>query len=1585
MTRFKKNILAGLFLFLPLAGLLAFVGCNSRAGLPVAPVRVANLTVSVPIPSSARASLLSASSNEILYNLSPTVAGSAPVTGKFGPFSTSGVSGTVDFTIQLTTGLAGSQILALQLNDATTHSPLAIGASALTITSGGANTTVELGSVIRNCYFVSNMPVSGTTYSFDTNTQGPVTTGDVSFGPGATGFEISDVSVQNNIAYMGNGNLVNYAYVPPVTQFWTTSLGAKGVLDIAAGDVFCIHLSSGAHVWLQVVNPGVYNSIAPTFRFRLNRNLNYYAYDPTTCDWNGRTPTPTFTPTNTATPTISSTATNSPTITPSNSPTNTPTITVTSSFTNTTTNSPTATNSNTATNTPTSTVTNTSTNTPTATATGTITAGIANITANIDGAPVIGNTTGGTDNYTEPISIFNSVSLGSSFHPLAPALTVGSYTVYNYGIGAPDMAYQFTLSSPKSLFVSLCGASFDTLLYIRTNPTDPNTTVAFNDDSNFCGNGGTSSSLVTGILQPGTYYVIVDGYQSGEEGTYSLSLSTFNPICGLSPVSAPVPEVEPNNDDSNFSNATDLGTVSANADLVGKGHASFFLDSADVWHFHTSADGAAHTVALDCFDNGTGKAIVGFDLYSFDGTYYTLIDSSNDNGEPNQVTDTLMAGDYYVAVYAMDSGASEADYHLVVQTGPMPTLTVTDTPTVTETPAGTDTYTPTLSETPTATNSPTITLTPTVTSIPSDITANIDGLPVTGDTTGLPDSYNDNGFGNGSSDIAYSFTLASPKSLFISLCGSTNIYTSLYVRTNPSDPNTDIAFDESSACGYPSQLVTGTLQAGVTYYVIVDGYGYGNYYGPFTLSLATFNITCSLLPVSAPVTEVEPNNDDSTFTNATNLGTVSNGTDAVGVGRVNEFGDIVDVWHFTAATDMGVDTISLDCFDDGTGKARVGFDIYDPSGNLVAVSPDGDPLDQVIQVLPAGEYYVAVYSWDTTIPNASYRLVVQGGPASTSPTPTPTITSTVTDTPTLTPTLTITPTPPAPADITSSIDGAPVTGDTTGLADKYNQFIFADSHDYGSGSPDVAYKFTLSAPKNLYIVANTSFSGSLYLRTNPADPSTTFAFDQYFNYIDSYPALVTGTLPAGTYYVIVDGYGSGNFGTFSLSLSTFTPACSLSPLSAPVTAVEPNNDPSFLKTNFLGTVSNGTDAVGKGNVYYYFDKVDNWHFKTGTNGGTYVISLDCFDDGNGKFAPQFQVFNSHRQSIGSSSGGATLVQYNGFLPTGDYYVQVTANNYGAPSGGYRLVIQGFPPPTATFTATATNTPTITPTPLTPLTFFGSQGTGLGYLANPFGLAVNSAGTTVYVSDYNNNYVQVFTGGGSSYAATSQWGSYGTGQFNFYNPHGLALDSAGNIYVVDTNNSRVQEYNSAGTTFLQQFGFFISSPTNGDLIAPANVAVDGAGNVYVSNDNTNSLNQPVAKYNSNGSWNSYWNMSANFNGIAVNSAGTTVYVTDSYTLVKSYSSDGTTLYNQWNGSASGTPFNGPYGITLGPDGYLYVADIGNDRIVKFDASGNYLSQLGGSMGSLPGQFNGPTAVAVDGSYNVYVLDTYNYRVQKFAPF
>ena len=83
-----------------------------------------------------------------------------------------------------------------------------------------------------------------------------------------------------------------------------------------------------------------------------------------------------------------------------------------------------------------------------------------------------------------------------------------------------------------------------------------------------------------------------------------------------------------------------------------------------------------------------------------------------------------------------------------------------------------------------------------------------------------------------------------------------------------------------------------------------------------------------------------------------------------------------------------------------------------------------------------------------------------------------------------------------------------------------------------------------------------------------------------------------------------------------------------------------------------------------------------------------------------------------------------------------------------------------------------------------------------------------------------------------------------------------------------------------------------------------------------------------------------------------------------------------------GSEPGS-FDSPGGLTLDAQGNLYVTDILNYRIQKFDPEGKPLAQVG-SKGSGDGQFNEPWGVAVDSQGNVYVADTFNHRIQKFDP-
>jgi DNA-binding beta-propeller fold protein YncE len=83
-------------------------------------------------------------------------------------------------------------------------------------------------------------------------------------------------------------------------------------------------------------------------------------------------------------------------------------------------------------------------------------------------------------------------------------------------------------------------------------------------------------------------------------------------------------------------------------------------------------------------------------------------------------------------------------------------------------------------------------------------------------------------------------------------------------------------------------------------------------------------------------------------------------------------------------------------------------------------------------------------------------------------------------------------------------------------------------------------------------------------------------------------------------------------------------------------------------------------------------------------------------------------------------------------------------------------------------------------------------------------------------------------------------------------------------------------------------------------------------------------------------------------------------------------------------ASNGEFNEPWGIAVGPDGSVYVADTWNHRIQKFSATGTFLKTWGLNQASDPEyQLFGPRAVAVDSQGRAFVADTGDKRIMIYT--
>jgi secreted PhoX family phosphatase len=270
---------------------------------------------------------------------------------------------------------------------------------------------------------------------------------------------------------------------------------------------------------------------------------------------------------------------------------------------------------------------------------------------------------------------------------------------------------------------------------------------------------------------------------------------------------------------------------------------------------------------------------------------------------------------------------------------------------------------------------------------------------------------------------------------------------------------------------------------------------------------------------------------------------------------------------------------------------------------------------------------------------------------------------------------------------------------------------------------------------------------------------------------------------------------------------------------------------------------------------------------------------------------------------------------------------------------------------------------------------GSPGDGgpatAASLASPEGVAVDSAGD-VFIADENNKRIRELvaaTGDVITVAGNGVTGYAGDGgpataaKLNF--PEGVAVDSVGDIFIADTGNNRIREVdvNTGVISTVAGNGTAGYSGDNGQATAaeinsPDGIAVDNSGHLFIADTGSNRIREV--------------NLAT---GVITTVAG-----------------NGTAGYTGNNGQATAAELNSPEGVAVDNNGYLFLADSGNNRIREINlATGVVATEAGNGTAGYSGdnaqataaELSSPQNITVDAAGNLFIADTSNDRIREVS--
>ncbi|MGB2935287.1 MAG: hypothetical protein WBB91_08435 [Nostocoides sp.] len=219
-----------------------------------------------------------------------------------------------------------------------------------------------------------------------------------------------------------------------------------------------------------------------------------------------------------------------------------------------------------------------------------------------------------------------------------------------------------------------------------------------------------------------------------------------------------------------------------------------------------------------------------------------------------------------------------------------------------------------------------------------------------------------------------------------------------------------------------------------------------------------------------------------------------------------------------------------------------------------------------------------------------------------------------------------------------------------------------------------------------------------------------------------------------------------------------------------------------------------------------------------------------------------------------------------------------------------------------------------------------------------------AAGNIYVANYTNNNILKFSSSGTCIGG---WGSSGSGSGQFKNPYGVRVANdpswGESVYVADSNNNRIQIFSTSGA-YRTSMGSTGTAAQPGSFTTLRRVAVASDGDVWGAD---------------------LWG----------------------WRLVRFDRTSSSFSYAQTIGgtpppATSGSVFNEPRAVAVGPTGNLNIVDTVNQRVVEMTPSGSLVSVCG-ERDSRPVSLNWPRGVAIDPvTGDRWIADTKQSRLQIF---